>query len=125
MRKLVRGRIPEIIDNNGKGEKSHTRILKDNKEFLSELLKKLLEETREVVSAVTPEARLIECTDVVEVILSLLALQGVTLHQFMQALHARRKERGGFEERVFLESVETQTPRPDRGGYHVFSHGHT
>jgi predicted house-cleaning noncanonical NTP pyrophosphatase (MazG superfamily) len=120
MRKLVRDRIPEIIDNNGKGEKSRWHRIDKDEEYLERLLDKLLEETHEVAGHITPEARLLECADVVEVVRALLVLQGVNRQQFMQVLRDRRRERGGFEKRVFLDSVESPTIRPDGVGYHIF-----
>ncbi|HEY5383031.1 MAG TPA: nucleoside triphosphate pyrophosphohydrolase [Candidatus Paceibacterota bacterium] len=104
--KLVRDKLPEIIASNGRGEIPRWHRIEDDQEFRGELLAKLLEEVREVMGATTPEARRNECADVAEVMIALLALQGVTRRQFMRVLRDRRQERGGFEGRIFLEKVD-------------------
>ena len=48
--KLVRDRIPEIIERNG--ETAKFRILRNRDEFVEALMSKLSEETREVLDAV-------------------------------------------------------------------------
>ena len=99
--KLVRDNIPEIIEN--KGERAITRILDDN-EFKIELEKKLLEECREVIEA-KGEDRINELGDVFEVILSLLELENKTFEDVIDASALKRKKRGGFSKKIFLEKV--------------------
>jgi|GEM_PF-1334133 predicted house-cleaning noncanonical NTP pyrophosphatase (MazG superfamily) len=123
--KLVRDRVIGCISS--KGEIPHWSKIEKDEAFLEALFKKLEEETREVRGAPNPEERLLECVDVAEVLIAILTLQGTTRQQFIRALLGKRKEWGAFQERILLESVETphsESPRPDRAGYHVFSHGH-
>lgn len=61
--KLVRDRIPEIIENSGK--KFTTRILGDN-EYINELKKKLVEEMEEYQQTETNEDALEELADILE-----------------------------------------------------------
>jgi len=119
MGKLVRDRVIEIIS--GKGEIPHWHKIKDDKEFLEKLLDKLFEETHEVIGSKTPDERLLECVDVAEVLFAIIRLQKVTLRQFVRVLLTERLKRGSFKKRIFLESVETQTVRPGRDGYHVLT----
>ena len=73
--KLVRDRIPEIIE--GNGEEPITRILNDE-EYRSELIKKLNEEYDEVVNA-SGEDIIEELADMLEVMESIANLQNKTL----------------------------------------------
>ena len=99
--KLVRGKIPEIIKNNG-GEPT-CRILSDG-EFKSELEKKLFEEYNEVLEAVG-EGRIEELADMLEIIKALAKLEGSNLERVIQVAEEKAKKRGAFEEKIFLEKV--------------------
>lgn len=63
--KLVRDNIPNKIEANG--EVAVTRILSDE-EYRSELYKKLLEESNEVINAKNKEDIIEELSDVLEVV---------------------------------------------------------
>ncbi len=101
--KLVRDKIPERIARNG-GQPT-TRILNDE-EFVIELKKKFQEELDEYLAAETPEARLEEMADVFEVITALNAAEGRTLDAVIAVQQKKREERGVFDQKIFLESVE-------------------
>ena len=97
--KLVRDRIPEIIAGNG-GE-CETRIL-DRDEYRRALREKLREEVAEYEKDGTLE----ELADIMEVVRALAAADGADAGE-LEAVRARKAgERGGFENRVFLVSVE-------------------
>ena len=49
--------------------------------------------------------RIGELGDVLEVIRALAALEGAGLEGVIRAAEEKRRERGGFEERIFLEKV--------------------
>jgi len=100
--KLVRDRIPEIIENNG--DIPTTRIL-DDKEYKTELEEKLLEEFYEAVACDTKDDRLEEYTDLLEVISALAELEGATLEDIISIMKEKRIERGGFSKRIFLEKT--------------------
>lgn len=102
-KKLVRDKIPERILQNG--GKPVTRALADA-EFVVELKKKFQEELDEYLAAETPEARLEEMADIFEVITALNAAEGRSLDSVIAAQQKKRVERGGFEQQIFLESVE-------------------
>lgn len=100
--KLVRDNIPEIIrKNNGNPV---TRILND-KEYKKELEKKLYEEYNEVLDASESIDRIEELADMLEIICSLAKLENETLDSVIKVMLEKRKKRGGFEKKIFLEKV--------------------
>ncbi|MDO4375823.1 MAG: nucleoside triphosphate pyrophosphohydrolase [bacterium] len=100
--KLVRDRIPEIIE--GNGEIAVTRIL-DEAEYKLELEKKLLEECNEVLSAVRHDEIIEELADVLEVLGAIGALEGVDLEKIISVMNSKREKRGGFSQKIFLEKT--------------------
>lgn len=101
--KLVRDNIPDIIRANG--EVPITRRLRAS-EYKKELLKKLVEEAREVVSAKGKEDLVKELADVQEVLISLYAVFDIARSDVTSIAKKRRKERGGFVKRIFLKNVK-------------------
>ena len=99
--KLVRDRIPEIISEHG--ERPATRIL-DNVEYKQELKRKLHEEIEEFGQSDSIE----ELADILEVIYALAAIQKISVEQLEAIRQGKRKERGGFDRRIFL--IETLSP---------------
>lgn len=100
--KLVRDRIPEIIE--GNGEIAVTRIL-DEAEYKLELEKKLLEECNEVLSAIRHDERIEELADVLEVLGAIGALEGADLEKIISVMNSKREKRGGFSQKIFLEKT--------------------
>ena len=100
--KLVRDRIPEIIENSG--EVAETRILDDN-EYMKELYKKLSEETNEVINSNNSEETLEELADVFEVIKSIAELNNKEIGDISKIAEQKRIKRGGFKQRIFLEKT--------------------
>ncbi len=103
--KLVRDKIPQIIENNG--ETAVTRVLNDD-EYRKELYKKLLEESNEVINSKTSEETLLELSDVYEVLFSILKLENKTIDDVINEANKKREKRGGFEDKIFLEETYTQ-----------------
>jgi predicted house-cleaning noncanonical NTP pyrophosphatase (MazG superfamily) len=100
--KLVRDRIPEIIEADGK--KPKVRVLSEV-EYKTALLEKLVEESREVLATAGEKKELIkEIGDVLEVIDALVEAYDLDKSQIEELKAKRRRERGGFEKRLFLES---------------------
>lgn len=99
--KLVRDKIPEIIKNNN--EEPITRILNDE-EYKIELERKLLEEYNEVINAESNDY-LEELADMLEVIDTLASTQNKTLEDIMKIKEEKRKKRGGFKNKIFLEKT--------------------
>lgn len=100
-RKLVRDKIPEIIMS--KGDSVITRTLSD-KEFSESLRKKLCEEVNEFLADGTVE----ELADIYEVLLALLENMGSSFELFEELRNKKTLEKGGFSQRIFLDSVIDQ-----------------
>lgn len=97
--KLVRDRIPEIIE--GAGKRCTTRIL-DHEAYIAALDKKLAEELAEYHADGSME----ELADLLEVMMAVTAARG---HDFSEVEALRRDKaanRGGFQQRIWLESVQ-------------------
>lgn len=105
--KLVRDKIDEIINNNGKNEEAVIRILSDE-EYKLELLKKLKEEFNELTEAINSGINkdiLEESADLIEVIR---AINNDNLDIVLQKLEEKREKRGGFAKRKYLEAVKNR-----------------
>lgn len=102
--KLVRDRIPEIIE--AEGKKATVRVL-DEAEYRKALLEKLVEEAREAVAANgDPKELAKEIGDVLEVVDALAVAFGLDRNQIEELKRDRRERRGGFAKKLFLESAE-------------------
>ncbi len=93
--KLVRDRIPEIIEAAG-ATASYHRL--DNDEYFDALTRKICEEAEELRVA-DHDARLGELADVWEVLASLVSVLGLSEEQVRGAASRKRAERGGFDQR--------------------------
>lgn len=101
-KKLVRDKIPEIIT--AKGDIAVTKILSDE-EFSECLRKKLCEEVQEFLSDGTLE----ELADIYEVLLAILDHMSVSFESFEKMRIGKALEKGGFTQKVFLDSVIERT----------------
>ncbi len=101
--KLVRDKIPEIIEDSGK--EPIIRVLEDT-EYKEELLKKLYEEYREVIESKIKEETLEECSDVLEVLIALLEYNGYTLEDLLKCRDTKKEKRGAFQKRLYLVKVK-------------------
>jgi predicted house-cleaning noncanonical NTP pyrophosphatase (MazG superfamily) len=99
MGKLVRDRIPEIIE--ASGRIALVRQLTDS-EFERALRLKLVEEATEAREASDSEL-VTELADVLEVFLALASVHGLTLESIEEARQKKEFERGNFGKRFFLE----------------------
>jgi predicted house-cleaning noncanonical NTP pyrophosphatase (MazG superfamily) len=103
--KLVRDRIPEIIEKEGKT--FSTRIL-DKEDYLNELQKKSKEELVEYLSANNDEEALEELADVMEILYALSEVHGFNPEKLEEVRKRKAEKRGGFQERIFLIDVEDE-----------------
>lgn len=97
--KLVRDRIPELIQ--VQGQKPHTRIL-DDAEYICALEAKLDEEVGEYHR----DKNLEELADILEVIYALAENLGCTREELMETYRRKHEARGGFSRRIFLIAKE-------------------
>lgn len=98
--KLVRDKIPQIIESNG--GKANVRVL-SKEEYARYLEEKLDEEVAEYHRDHTIE----ELADVLEVVYALSEEMGYTRSQLEEIHGKKHRERGGFAQRYLLISTET------------------
>ena len=99
--KLVRDKIPAIIEKNG--EVPITKVLSEEN-YLIELEKKLTEEHNEVLAS-HGEDRLEELADLLEVMIALAKMDNKNLEDIIDKRNEKRAKRGGFDQRIYLEGV--------------------
>ena len=97
--KLVRDRIPEIIEDSGKTAFSH--ILNDD-EYILELDCKLNEECAEYQVDKSIE----ELADMLEVMYSIAEARGYSVSELEKVRKEKAEKRGGFKGIIFLEKVD-------------------
>ena len=96
--KLVRDRIPEIIE--GQGKTCVVEILSDE-EYLRMVDAKLDEELAEYHT----DQNIEELADLLEVIFAAAAARGYTREQLEAVRAQKAEERGGFEKKLLLKEV--------------------
>ena len=96
--KLVRDRIPEIIEADGKT--CVTETLSDSR-YLEMLDAKLAEELSEYQESKSLE----ELADLLEVMRAVVQARGWTWEQLEQVRHEKAAQRGGFEKKILLKEV--------------------
>lgn len=103
--KLVRDKIPQIIESSGKQCKVRTL---DDREYMELLNAKLGEELKEYLESGDVE----ELADLAEVMLAIVKAKRVSVEQFESVRVRKRVERGGFDDKVMLEYVtESDSPK--------------
>lgn len=100
--KIVRDRIPEIIEANG--QRAVCRV-PEKEEILLGLEKKLSEELGEYLA----DHSLEEMADLLEVMHGILHHKGVSWEKLEAIRLAKREKRGGFEKGIYLEATEEST----------------
>ena len=100
--KLVRDRIPEIIE--AAGKKPVTHIL-DEAAYLAELDRKLSEECAEYQESKSLE----ELADMLEVMYAIAEARGYSVAELETVRRKKAAERGAFQKRIYLDGVEVTT----------------
>ncbi|MCQ6277082.1 nucleoside triphosphate pyrophosphohydrolase [Bacillus sp. V3B] len=101
--KLVRNKIPQIIQDAGKTPV--TKILNEA-EYIMELHKKSDEELKEYLAAETNEAALEELADLLEIIHALAKTHDSSIEEVEKIRVEKAAKRGGFSDKVFLIEVK-------------------
>ena len=96
--KLVRDRIPEIIE--ATGQSCVTRVLSDA-DYIRMLDEKLSEELAEYQESKSTE----ELADLLEVIEATALARGCSWEELLSIKAQKRQKRGGFEEKILLLEV--------------------
>ena len=97
--KLVRDKIPEIIEKNG--EIAVIRTL-NIKEYKTALLEKLIEEAKELLNS---NGSLDERSDVGEVLSAIDNIFGWSDLDIQEARNSKNNKRGSFTKRIYLEKT--------------------
>ncbi|NHC42664.1 nucleoside triphosphate pyrophosphohydrolase [Bacillus sp. MM2020_1] len=103
--KLVRDRIPEIIESSGK--RFSTKIL-DNQEYIKELRNKTREELDEYLYAGNDNDAIEELADLLEIIHALAECHGASFKEVEEVRQKKAEKRGGFKDKIFLIDVEDE-----------------
>lgn len=96
--KLVRDKIPKIIEQSGK--RAVTEIIKDV-QYINLLNTKLGEELTEYIESGDIE----ELADLVEVVYAILDFKNVPVSEFEKIRLGKAEKRGAFKERLLLKEV--------------------
>lgn len=97
--KLIRDKIPEIIEEAGKDYELDTVEEEDYKQALEKKLQEEVDEYKE-------ENSLEELADIMEVIDALIDCHGITWKELEDLRKQKKQERGGFEQGLFLLKAE-------------------
>lgn len=103
--KLVRDRIPEVIDSTGK--KFTTKILNES-DYIIELKKKAYEELEEYMNTNNLKDSVEELADLLEIIHALSEYHGSSIDEVEEIRKLKAEKRGGFKEKIFLIEVEDE-----------------
>lgn len=101
MYKAVRDKIPEIIAKDGQAAIYEIMPAEAWPHFLTVKLK---EETNEY----TQSGEVEELADILEIIYALAELSGVSQLELEALRKKKRRERGGFENRIYLKEIRTE-----------------
>ena len=112
--KLIRDRLPDIM--RASGLTVFDRRMEPD-EFIGRLKDKLVEEAAEARAATSTEDLIDELADVQEVVVALLAANGLTLAEVEDRRLAKRTARGGFDERIYNAAVEAEPGCPAAAYY--------
>ena len=96
--KLIRDRIPELIESSGK--ECTVRELEGD-EYSQKLKKKLLEEVKEYLESGNFE----EIVDIFEVLRYLVEAHDRSIEELEQLRQQKKEKRGGFEKGLLLQEV--------------------
>ncbi|MGM0438108.1 MAG: phosphoribosyl-ATP pyrophosphohydrolase [Bacillota bacterium] len=97
--KLIRDKIPEIIEEAGN---NYEMEVLDDEDYFKALNKKLQEELDEYKAS----KEIMELADLVEIIYAILDYKNISRAEFEKMRKEKQKERGGFEKKLFLKKAE-------------------
>ena len=100
--KLIRDKIPEIIEKAGK--KYSVRTL-SSEELKKASLLKIKEEYEELEKAQTPQEQKEELADLLEIIETFIHAHQFSKEEIEQIKENKKQKRGGFELGIFLEKT--------------------
>lgn len=101
--KLVRDKIPEIIQEDGK---TCTTKTLSKEEYRTELKRKLIEESKELLETKTQDEMIEELADIYEVIEAILFEDKVDIKDIQDKRICKNMRKGAFEQKVYLQEVK-------------------
>ena len=101
--KLVRDKIPEVIEKDG-DECKYEQL--DEEEYRSMLREKFIEEAKELIAAEGEDEIINELSDFLELIEAVQDLEQISSDDVINKKAQKREERGGFTKRIKLISVK-------------------
>ncbi len=101
--KLVRDKIPQIIEGTGK---RYTAEVLNEEDYIKYLKLKSYEELDEYCAARTNEEAVEELADLLEIVRTLAGYHGSSMEEVEKVRREKAEKRGGFEEKLFLVEVE-------------------
>lgn len=98
--KLIRDKIPEICLKNGRYPE--IRIVKNKKEYIFYLQKKILEEALEIKNEKNINKLKTEIADLLEVIYCLIKVINISQKEIRKIMKEKNKKRGSFKKGIIL-----------------------
>lgn len=108
--KLIRDHVSKHL--RVSGIEMATRVL-DHAEYLKCLKDKLSEEAEEVLNATSKAEMTEELADVLEVVQALSRAHDLSLEEIEKARTEKKRNKGGFEDRLYGSYVETDASNPN------------
>ncbi|WP_342480246.1 nucleoside triphosphate pyrophosphohydrolase [Paenibacillus sp. FSL L8-0340] len=100
--KLIRDKIPQIIEASGK--QCTVKVMEDT-EYIEALKTKMQEELNEFLEA-SEDQQLEELADLLEVMYSFVQTKGVSVDELERIRKEKHDKNGGFQERLLLIEVK-------------------
>lgn len=97
--KLVRDKIPDIIK---ESKQIPEYVILSDEEYVTELDKKLKEETAEYQESKDIE----DLADILEVLFAICKARGISEEKLLEVRREKARERGAFQDKILLKTVK-------------------
>jgi predicted house-cleaning noncanonical NTP pyrophosphatase (MazG superfamily) len=94
----------------------------DMNEYKHRLFNKLLEETQEVIDAVTQDDVREEIADVLEVIMAIADAHQIQWNDIIYTANQKRLDKGGFDEQIYVNYVDVDNASSQDTYYQKYPH---
>ncbi|MGM0838016.1 MAG: nucleoside triphosphate pyrophosphohydrolase [Bacillota bacterium] len=101
--KLVRDKIPQVIEATGK---NYTTEILNDQDYIKYLKEKSYEELDEYCASQSNEEAVEELDDLLEIIHALANYHGFSMEEVEKVRYEKAEKRGGFQEGIFLIEVK-------------------
>ncbi len=110
LNKLIRDKIFDLMQS--KNQEIYGKRTLSTEEYADELKRKLLEESKEINKCVNKDELAQEIGDILEVIDHLKEAFGIDDNEIKQYRDEKSKEKGGFEDRIYVSIVGVRNEDP-------------